>query len=362
MHKLEATTMPSTVNKVLIVYHRFPPIAAALKKAFVRQGIQAEIFYTTDYEHWFYHRVIRKINRHARNLRLIPKGGDLFKKHPLNLTNYVSSNFARVYGEFRPDALFVIHGLPFGNEMISKITVPRVGWHLEPRDDLPYLADNASAFDIYNSYSQHDVDVLAAAGYDSRYMCHAVDPEEFHPEAGVPKTYDVTVVGNWSAWRDETLKAALEVTDNVAVYGGYWRRKSSIPGKTLRRIYKGFEITGAELNHLYNSSRIVLNASRTPGSAGLNMRFFEVPAAGSILLTDTVPELGKHFVPGMHLAMYRDTRELKTLLSELLGSAERQESMRRAGQQLVLAQHTYDLMAAHVMEQFREILGRKKAV
>lgn len=352
--------MPPNINKVLIVYHRFPPIAPALKKAFMRLGIQAEIFCTTDYEHWFYHRVIRKVNRYARSLRLIPKGGDLFKAHPLNLVNYVSSNFARVYAGCRPDAVFVIHGLPFGRDIISKLSVPRVGWHLEPRNDLPYLADNASAFDIYNSYSQHDVDSLTAAGYDSRYMCHAVDPEEFHPEAGVAKAYDVTVVGNWSAWRDETLKAALEVTDNVAVYGGYWMRKSAIPRKTLRRIYKGAEIVGAELNHLYNASRIVLNASRTPGSAGLNMRFFEAPAAGGILLTDTAPELEKHFVPGTHLAMYRDTQELKRLLGELLGSPDKQESMRHAGQQLVLAQHTYDRMAARVLGQFREILARKR--
>ena len=348
------------LNKILIAYHRFPPIAEDLKKAFQSLGVEAEIFYTTDYEHWFYHRVIRKINRRARNLRLIPKGGDLFKTHPLNLVNYVSSSFERALARYRPDAVLVIHGLPFGESYISKLPLPKIGWHLEPRDDLPYLVENAKPYDIYNSFSQKDVDLLAGAGYDCRYLSHAVDPEKFHSEAGTPRAFDLTFVGNWSAWRDEAVQAALQVTTSVALYGGYWEKKSSIPTKLLKQIYKGKEIIGADLNHLFNSSRIVLNASRIPGSHGLNMRFFEVLSAGSLLLTDTVPELEKHFVPDTHLVVYRNTGELKQRLRELLNAPEKQDSIRFAGQRLVNGQHQYRQMAQHFLDQFREVEESRK--
>ena len=351
--------MHSAPKRLLLAYHRFPPIAEDLKKAFQRLGWEVEIFYTTDYEHWFYRRVVRTVNRYARSLRLIPKGKDLFKGHSLNLVNHVGSNFAEAYSRYQPDAVLVIHGLPFGAACISGIPVPRIGWHLEPRDDLPYLADNARAFDIYNSYSQKDVDLLTGAGFDCRYMSHAVDPANFHSEPGVSRKFDVTFVGNWSAWRDETLKAALEVTPNIALYGDKWSKKSTIPRQVLRQIYKGKEIVGAELNQLYNESRVVLNASRIPGSAGLNMRFFEVPAAGSMFLTDAAPELEKHFVPGTHLVLYRNCDELKRLLAELLSKPEEQDRIRLAGQRLVREQHTYDLMAAHLAAQFAEIVRRK---
>ncbi len=343
--------------KVLIVYHRFPPIAEDLKHAFLSLGVEAEICYTD--EHWFYQQVIRRVNRLARALRLIPKGGDLFRAHPLNRMNFAAGKFEQALAQHRPDALLVIHGLPFGADYISGLTMPKVGWHLEPRDDLPYLADNARPYDIYNSYSQHDVDLLAEAGYDCRYLCHAVAPEKFHEEPGAARTHDVTFVGNWSRWRDDVVKAALEVTENVAVYGGYWLKKSAIPRSTLRRIYKGEEITGADLNRLFNASRIVLNASRTPGSHGLNMRFFEVPAAGSLLLTDTVPELEKHFVPDNHLVVYRDTAELKQRLGELLASPDKLEAIRLAGHRLVLEQHQYRLMARHFLDQFAEIAAKR---
>lgn len=345
--------------KVLITYHRFPPIAEDLKQAFESLGVEAEICYTD--EHWFYQRVIRTVNRLARAFRLIRKGGDLFTSHPLNRVNFAAANFEQAVARYRPDALLVIHGLPLGAAFIGGLSMPRVGWHLEPRNDLPYLADNARPFDIYNSYSQDDVDQLVGAGFDCRYLCHAVAPEKFHEASGAARTYDVTFVGNWSRWRDDVVKAALEVTDNVVVYGGYWLKKSTIPRDVLKRIYKGAEIIGPDLNRLFNASRIVLNASRTPGSHGLNMRFFEVPAAGSLLLTDTVPELEKHFVPDTHLVVYRDTAELKRRLRELLDSPEQLESIRRGGQRLVLEHHQYRQMAQHFLDQFREVEARHRA-
>lgn len=344
--------------KVLIAYHRFPPIAEDLRHAFLSLGVEAEICYTD--EHWLYRQVIRRVNRLARAIRLIPKGGDLFKAHPLNRVNYAADSFQQAVARCQPDAVLVIHGLPFGASFISGLAVPKVGWHLEPRDDLPYLADNARPFDIYNSYSQKDVDLLVGAGFDCRYLCHAVAPEKFHAEAGATRTFDVAFVGNWSRWRDDVVKAALDVTENVAVYGGYWPKKSAIPRNTLRRIYKGEEIIGAGLNRLFNASRIVLNASRTPGSHGLNMRFFEVPAAGSLLLTDTVPELEKHFVPDIHLIVYHDTAELKRRLAELLQSPQQQDAIRLAGQRVVLERHQYRMMAQHFLDQFQEIIDRRR--
>ncbi|MEI7842025.1 MAG: glycosyltransferase [Gallionellaceae bacterium] len=344
-------------QKVLLAYHRFPPIADDLKNAFERQGVKTEIFYTTDYEHWFYYQVIRRINKLARNLRLVRKGTDLFESHPLNLTNHVSSHFEKRLAEFQPDAILVIHGLPFGESVLSTSSIPKIGWHLEPRDDLPYLISNASPFNIYNSFSQKDVDLLVGEGFDCRYLCHAVAPEKFYSEPDTPKKFDLTFVGNWSVLRDETVNAALEVTQNIALYGNYWKKKSIIPRKLFRQIYKGEKIVGPDLNHLFNQSRIVLNASRIPGSYGLNMRFFEVLSAGSILLTDRVPELDKHFSPDTHLVTYQDTNELKHRLCDLLANPQQQDCIRYAGQSLVHKNHRYDLMAQNFLNQFQEIMG-----
>lgn len=352
----------TTIRKLLIAYHRFPPIAQDLKEAFIRRGVNVELFYTTDYEHWFYRRIIRAVNRHARNLRLVPKGADLFKRHPWNLHNYVSTQFENACRNHAPDAVLVIHGLPFGEACLSALAVPKIGWHLEPRDDLPYLAQNARPFDIYNSFSDKDVALLAESGFDCRYLSHAADPKRFWPQPDALKTIDLSFVGNWSPWRDEVVKAALRVTDNVCLYGDQWTRKSSIDARVLRRIYKGRSIVGPALNALFNASRIILNASRIKGSFGLNMRFFEVLSAGGLLLTDQVPELPKHFVADTHLVVYDDADQLETKMRLLMNDTALRERTQTAGQLWVRRNHTYDEMAAHFLDQAQEVLARKDIV
>ncbi|MEX3954035.1 hypothetical protein AB4Y40_40935 [Paraburkholderia sp. EG287B] len=75
------------------------------------------------------------------------------------------------------------------------------------------------------------------------------------------------------------------MTQDIALYGHSWIKKSRLPRDILRRIPKEDIILGASLNALHNKARMVLNADRTV-SLGLNMRYFEVLASGSCLLTD----------------------------------------------------------------------------
>jgi spore maturation protein CgeB len=103
----------------------------------------------------------------------------------------------------------------------------------------------------------------------------------------------------------------------------------------------------------------VLNTSRIPESNGLNMRFFEVLASGSVLLTDFVPELEKHFIPNTHLVAYQNISELKERLGELLNDQNKRALISKNGQQLVLEHHQYDSMTKHLLNQFQEILVRK---
>ena len=345
------------LKKILIAYGRFPPIAPDLKKAFERSGVEVEVFDTVDYEHhWFYRRVIRVINRYARSLRLIPRSGDLFAQHPFNLRNFVASNFERICTQFQPDAVFVIHGLDFGVPFLSALKVPKIGWHIEPGDEREFLTKNAKSLDIYNSFSQASVDLLVSAGFDGRYLCHAVDEGRFFPTPQAEQPIDLCFVGNWSPWREEVLKASLQVTQNVALYGDQWLKKSSLEPALFQRIYKGKEIVGPELNDLLNRSKVVLNASRIKASHGLNMRFFEVLATASVLLSDEVTELDRHFVPDVDLVVYKDAAQLPQKLHMLLQSPELRQRISAAGYQKVMDHHTYDAMAAQLMAQFESLV------
>lgn len=340
-------------SRILIAYDYFPPIAEDLKKAFERLDISVEIFYSGDHEHWFYKKIIRRINKLARNLRFIKKDTDLFAQHPLNRLNYLGSSLQQACKVFSPDMIFFIHGQPYGNYYLKNMLIPKLGWWMEPNDDIRELRENAAPFDIYYSFSQRTLDLLKPEGYKVGYLCHSVSPDRFYPSPKVQKKFDLCFVGNWSLWREKVLEAALNVTPNIALYGPHWKKKSQRITNSLSAIHCGDHIVGNELNALFNSSKVVLNASRIPGSFGLNMRFFEVLATKSCFLTDAPPELDRHFKHNQHLMVFDDLMDLETKLSLLLSHDSLRERVAAAGYQQVIQQHTYDHMAQQLLMQYQ---------
>lgn len=343
----------SQPSKVLIAYDYFPPIAEDLKKAFNRLNISVEIFHSSDYEHWFYKNIIRRLNKLARNLRLIKKDVDLFARHRLNRLNYLSSNLKDVCDAYAPDMIFFIHGQPYGNQVLDHLAIPKLGWWMEPNDDICELRVNAAPFDIYYSFSQRTLDLLKPEGFAVDYLCHSVSPDRFYPLPDLSKKYDVCFVGNWSPWREKVLEAVLRVTNNVALYGPHWKKKSQLIANKLDMIHLGEHIIGENLNKLFNSSKVVLNASRIPDSYGLNMRFFEVLATRACFLTDAPPELPRHFESGKHLMVFDDLRDLQGKLASLLSDEALCARLSTAGYECVLQHHSYDHMVQQLLKQYQ---------
>ncbi len=344
-------------SKILIAYDYFPPIAEDLASAFHDMGIDTEVFYSSDHEHWFYKKIIRRVNKLARNLKLIKKNVDLFAGHPLNRLNYLSSSLGLLCDVYKPDMIFFIHGQPYGNQVLRHLNIPKLGWWMEPNDDIHELRVNAQPFDIYYSFSQKTIDLLTPEGYSVDYLCHSVNPKRFYPISNADKKYDICFVGNWSPWREEVIQSALKVTKSIALYGPHWKRKSKIDTKDLNAIYMGEQILGPELNSLFGSSKIVLNASRIPSSNGLNMRFFEVLATQSCFLTDAPPELPRHFESGEHLCVFQDLDDLKLKIQALLNDDELSSSLARKGYEHVLKMFTYRHMAEKLLFQCASLVS-----
>lgn len=344
-------------EKILISYLDFPPIAVELKEVFQKLGIQTELFLTSQNEHWFYKKVIKRINKLARNLRLVKKGHDFFLNHPLNRLNYLTLKFEEKYQQFQPDLVFIIHGIAFGDSYLASIKVPKIGWLTEPYDDIDLLSAYAVPFNQYNSFSQKAIDILNGAGFSADYLCHAFSPKSFYPMLNNIQNIDVSFVGNWSPWREEVLNAVLSVTKNISLYGPGWKKKSNISFDNLKKIYKGGKIVGDELNQLFNSSKVVLNISRDYGSSGLNMRFFEVPASGACLLTDWAPELEKHFVPEQHVSVFLGIEDLVLKVNKLLGDSDLRNYIRENGCNHVYKNYTYEAVAKRLLNQYSALVN-----
>ncbi len=333
--------MHPKISRILIAHPRFPPLAEDYADAFAHAGIDARTFIVDDHVHWVQRYVFRRVNKLARALRLVRRGTDLFRNHRWSDARYPAAQLAAAVAAYAPDVVLCIHGKPIDIEPLRGAAALKVGWWVEQNDSWPVLESASRHFDVYGAFSREIVDALACNQRASFHLLHGANLRQHHPLDDCAKDVDVAFVGAWSPWRDEIIARVFEVTEDIALYGHSWLRKSRLPKKLLRKIHRGDLILGTELNVLYNRARVVLNADRTV-RLGLNMRYFEVLATRACLLTDEAAELGEHFVDGEHLSVYRDHAQMQQRLRWLLEHDDERARIAERGHREVLLRHSCD--------------------
>ena len=350
------TPMPS---RVLIAFQQRPPIMDYLEKAFHDRGIEVVKFYSND-NTWFDRYLINRLNKQLHNLRILPKTKNLFQNHPLAHRNYLNTKLRKVYEETQPDLVLAIRGMDIGQDALAHMACPKIGWWVEPETHIHEAVAEAQLFDWYFCMNETCVDALHRSGYDrTSYLQHAVDTTAFFPMPDTPKKYDLCFVGKHSDKRQQMIEAALEVTPNIVIYGPRWKEKN-LANPRIAGLCKGTYIAGADLNRLYNESRIVLNVTGWDGQAGqqrsgMNMRLMEVPAAGACLLSDASLELEQTLSPSRDLLVYSTMDDFKQTLRHYLAHPEACADIGRHGCQTVSAKYTYARTVDAILHQYRQI-------
>lgn len=96
----------------------------------------------------------------------------------------------------------------------------------------------------------------------------------------------------------------------------------------------------AYLQH-FRDSAVNLNLVNGNAESGLNMRHFEITAAGGFLLCYQQPEVGECFEIGRECAVFRDERDLLEKIRYYLAHGEERAAIAHAGQQRTLGEHLY---------------------
>lgn len=346
---------------MLVAYTSRPPVIEYLRSAFARRGIEVRGLHA-DQNTAFDRLVIHRANKLAHNLRLIPKSRNLFEDHPLAHMNYRSRRLREAIAGWQPDLVLLIRGLGFRRWALDGARA-RFGWWVEADERVAEALGEASWYDRYFFINSASVEAARAAGYEhAAYLPHAVDPAVFRPLPGVPKDLDFCFVGLWSRKRQQYIEAALDVTPAGAVYGPKWLRKTFRQGR-LRRIVKGRYIGGHELVRLYNRAKVVINVTEWGAQAGAKrsgttMRVFEVPATGSLLLTDGSTDLSLSLAPGEHLATFDGLDDFRSKLAFYLGNDEARERVARQGLRHVREHCTYDRTAERILTAYEALRAR----
>lgn len=259
----------------------------------------------------------------------------------------VNESLIKTAAHLRPDYFLCVKGLVLSRETIREIG--RLGamtigyWIDDPLDHARSLI-NACAYDLYLTNDANSVGAYRHAGLNNvHYFPSAVDETLFRPCEAQHGSAPVSFVGTVSTRRRAVITEVLDF--DIRAYGPGWKKQPWMPAAKA-----GHEVFGDKLNQVFSSSKVNLNIHNWFGQGtAMNLRLFEVPAAGGFLLTDWVKEIDEHFVDGQHIACWRSVEELRDKIRWFLAHESARARIASEGHDHVLKRHTYTVRARELL-------------
>lgn len=242
------------------------------------------------------------------------------------------------------------------------------------------MAIHDAAFDLSPPRVRYDGPVVAFMGHPASSWFrsqNAVLPRQLLPgltaaavNADAPGTpfhrtyfdlYGFGEAGNAVDSVEIGARKAAEYFNTKFVYNAYLalRQRDRFAVFLQKHLGERFELTGDhwEKDHglhslptirdraaLFRRMRevpICLNLVKGCLESGLNLRHFEVTAAGGFLLTYWTPDLPKYFEPGKECETFRSETELLTKVRYYLENRAQRDRIAAAGQRRTLREHLY---------------------
>jgi hypothetical protein len=275
------------------------------------------------------------------------------------LWNRMNRTAIEVARTVQPTLAIVVKGVFLHSETVRTIRKEIGGPFINYYPDNPYCgvpwnprktsAQRRDLVDVLRQYTRvyiwgkHLADRLANDGVASGFLPFGADPTlRPAPGASPPcgecgKQHMVVFVGQHSDKREHHIAAIRR--HSVSLWGNRWSRLT--PEVQQRHVVHKQPLFGLAVSDVYARAAVCLNVIDDLNMPGHNMRTFEVPASGGVMLAQYTAEQAEFFPEDVAAAYYRTREELDDKLDRLVSDAEYRERLRynavvRAGE------HTYD--------------------
>ncbi len=164
---------------------------------------------------------------------------------------------------------------------------------------------------------------------------------------------EVGLIANFYPERGKLLQHMQGL--DVAIWGSGWKSFAGLklfPPDTLR----AKRLAGSDVAKVYNIARICPNAHHSQSRiGGLNMRTYEIPAAGGFELVDYIPGMEDQFELGKEMIVYRSPEHFRELAEYYLAHDDERSAVIQQGRERVLRDHTYQQRMKKVFETIKSI-------
>lgn len=168
--------------------------------------------------------------------------------------------------------------------------------------------------------------------------------------------YDVAFIGNWDASRkrEQYLKAISHY--QLGIWGSdYW--VTHCRETSLGNLCKGM-CTYEEIPEILGSAKIGLNILRPQNETGHNIRTFEIPATGTLMLSERSQDLLNLFEEDREAVYFSNPDELKQKVEHLLQNPSLIQSIADAGYKKAL-RHTITERVAEIASLYQQLKSTK---
>lgn len=289
----------------------------------------------------------------------------IFKAGLSTIYKKINNLFIEAVQKYRPDAIWVFKGMeifPASLEWARKENIKLIN----------YNPDNPLIFSDKGSGNQHVTDSISL--YDLHLTYHMEVKKEleerFHVKVAIlPFAFDdneslyqeccrqqevikACFLGNPDSRRAACIQALAANGIPIDVYGNNWDKFLKHENITLFP-----PAYGTEQWKVLWRYRVQLNLMRIHNDNSHNMRSFEVPGIGGIMVAPDNIEHRMYFEDRKEVYLYKDTADCITIIKELLNMPAGEANMIRkaARERSVRSGYSYKARAAQALEVIKKI-------
>lgn len=244
----------------------------------------------------------------------------------------------------KPDLIFVVKAQGISGRVLDplKKVSTTINFYPETMDQWELIKKVASRYSYFVNYDPYVVEMLKKEGYGNVfYVPFSADLNE---DDQWPKQdeylYDISFIGTFDPEFYSERENILREIKDLGLF--VWGNKAWM-NTSLRDSYQGRAKT-EEIQRIYRNSKIVINidiSNKIPGT-GVNLRPFEVTAAGAMLLNhDGRKDIFNLFEDGKEFISFSDADDLRNKVKYYLKNEDERLKIAKAGFERAKKEHSY---------------------
>ncbi|KAF0245197.1 MAG: hypothetical protein FD180_1850 [Planctomycetota bacterium] len=269
------------------------------------------------------------------------------------------------------DVILIFKGTPFSRTFLEECArvCPRAVWvNVNPDDPTNLAARGSTSRDVFESLSFFDLYVTYSRSLAPRLRdlgCRRVERIPFGFDADVHRPpsiappaspQGVSFIGTWDPERESILAGIADF--DVRVFGPHWNRASAASKKRLN--IAGDALFGESYSREIHGSLVSLNLLRPQSRDSQNMRTFEIPAVGGLMLTEPTPELSEFLTPDEAFLTFSTPGELRAQIARVAAAPGEFDRVRERALKEISA-HSYDDRARRLVDCISELVAQRRA-